>query len=448
MLLLLITAIGAVGLTAGWIFWKHWEAFVFLREALHELALGGSRTVLFPKAPRVWKSLGRDLRLISERFQEQSRKLAEEDLSMRLILSSMAEGVLLVDARGVVRMANPAMLHYSDGQELVGRRVSEVLGVRELAAALRETLRDGQRRQLEFEMRFEGEKPQPSKWMQVALSAIQHERSPVVRGAILVFHDITRLKEIEVTRREFVANVSHEFRTPLAVIGGYVETLAEGGIEDREFTSKALEAIRRHCHGLNMLIEDLLVISRLEHGKEPLNFERVEMGELFGRVLEFHAEQISEARAEMQIEVEAGAEWVEGDAWRLEHAVSNLVQNALRYGSMEGEPPRITLAARKVGERVEIACRDQGPGIPLSDQPHIFERFYRVHKDRSRNAGGTGLGLSIVKNIALAHGGEAHVESTPGDGAKFAILLPQKNPGVPPLARQFYTGGAVGRAQQ
>lgn len=401
------------------------------------MAQGDTRTILLPRAPRFFRRTAHSLRVISEMMQRQNRQLAEEDLSLRTILSSMAEGVLIVDPDGRIRLANEAAARLGEFPNPLDRRISELLPAPTLNQALQKTLADGGRRLLEISHPI-SEAQSPTRFLEVAISAVKPAQSRVIRGAILVFHDISRLKEIETTRREFVANVSHEFRTPLAVISGYVETLVEGGLEDRELTDKALSTIRKHCDRLNLLIEDLLTISRLEHRDLRLQLTRVEIRDLFQRTLDAQEASIREHRALVKIEIHPQAAWVEADPWRLEQVISNLLQNALRYGSPEGGVPCITLASHPHQEKVEISCRDQGPGIPLADQPHIFERFYRVHKDRSRNAGGTGLGLSIVRNIALAHGGEAHVESQPGHGARFCIRLPQKNPGVPPLARQFY----------
>jgi two-component system phosphate regulon sensor histidine kinase PhoR len=171
-----------------------------------------------------------------------------------------------------------------------------------------------------------------------------------------------------------------------------------------------------------LLIEDLLVLSQLESRRPGLHFEQVDLAQCVDRVIEQLDSRIRTLQATVTVDTEKRLPRIEADSVRLEQVVFNLIDNALKHGSKPGIAIRIQL--RESWDSAIIRIRDNGPGIPLSDQPHIFERFYRVHKDRSRDAGGTGLGLSIVKHIVQAHGGRVTLESTPGAGATFVVTLP------------------------
>jgi two-component system, OmpR family, phosphate regulon sensor histidine kinase PhoR len=252
----------------------------------------------------------------------------------------------------------------------------------------------------------------------VSLRPREHES---LTGALVIFHDVTQIRSLEAVRKEFVANVSHELRTPLAIITGYLETLIDGGGDD-ETNLRFLKTMHKHAQRLNLLIEDLLAISQLESRKISLHFEPVDLLESVNRVLERLDSRIREIGASVTIKAPKHLPRIEADAFRIEQALYNLVDNALKHSGTS--TVKIALEVRSDGRTVSMSVHDDGVGIPLSDQPHIFERFYRVRKDRSRDAGGTGLGLSIVKHTVQAHGGTVSVQSSPGSGATFFMNLP------------------------
>jgi signal transduction histidine kinase len=225
-------------------------------------------------------------------------------------------------------------------------------------------------------------------------------------------------------RRDFVANVSHELRTPLSIITGYLETLIDG-VPEPETARRFLRIMHKHAQRLNLLVEDLLALAQLESRKLSLHFQPVSIVDCVQKVLERMETMISAIQAEVVVELSDSLPLIEADPFRLEQVVFNLLDNALKYGNRAGA--KVVISARRDREDLILQVRDNGPGIPLSDQPHIFERFYRVYKDRSRDAGGTGIGLSIVKHTVQAHGGSVHVESHPGAGATFWVRLPLKH---------------------
>jgi two-component system phosphate regulon sensor histidine kinase PhoR len=346
--------------------------------------------------------------------QARARELAQQ----QALFNSMSEGVLLLDADGRVRLVNQALERlFGITGDIRGRTVMEALRLHQAQELVNQTLVKGQVEGFELELPgLDGNRS-----LQVN-SAVVLGPEGRQQGLILVCHDLTRLKQLENTRREFVANVSHELRTPLSMIKGYVETLIDGAKDKPEVALKFLQTIEKHTDRLTYLIEDLLTISRLESGQIVMNLQRAE---LHGVAEHVRTDLESRAAAKLvnllnEIPADTAAH---ADAERLQQVLFNLVDNAIKYGRAGG---RVVIGARKTAKnQVELWVRDDGPGIPPEAQSRVFERFYRVDKARSRDAGGTGLGLAIVKHIVQSHGGEVWVESVPGEGASFFFTLPE-----------------------
>ena len=238
-----------------------------------------------------------------------------------------------------------------------------------------------------------------------------------------MFHELTRIKQLERSRQEFVANVSHELRTPLSLIKGYVETLLDGAKDNPEVAAKFLQTVTRNAERLRLLIDDLLTISELESGHLKLNLQTVSLRSLSEKVVTDLGNRAAARRVTLCDTIPDVA--VQADPDRLEQVLSNLVDNAIKYGRVEGT---VTLTARPASDNaIEVAVQDDGPGIPPEALGRVFERFYRVDKGRSREQGGTGLGLSIVKHLVQNQGGKTWVTSEPGRGATFYFTLPRAN---------------------
>ena len=301
----------------------------------------------------------------------------------------------------------------------VGRTVMEVFRNHLLQQVIERTLRTEQPQFEELEIR--GLDQFDARFFQVTSVGLRPRENEPLAGALVVFHDLTRIKSLESVRKDFVANVSHELRTPLSIITGYLETLLEGG-EDKETGRRFLQVMHKHSQRLHLMVEDLLALSQLESKQLSLHYELIDLQECVHRVLERFDRMIKEMDAVVSVDLPATLPKLEADPLRLEQVIFNLVENALKYGGPHGV--KLKISAAYDGRDVIVRFEDNGPGIPLSDQPRVFERFYRVHKDRSRDAGGTGLGLSIVKHTVQAHGGSVVLESTPGAGAIFTVRLP------------------------
>ena len=398
-----------------------WRQVIVLRREVHQLATDGilSREIT---GPRIIKEIHQDLKQIAKRQQEIAQQIADEEFSLRTVLASMAEGVLISDASLRIRLTNERLQQmFSLAHAPVNRTVMEVFRNHRLHQVIQQTLQSAEPRSAELQVEIlEGGQFQARHFQVTSVSLYPRERESLA-GALVIFHDVSKIRTLEAVRKEFVANVSHELRTPLSIITGYLETMIDGG-DDYETNLRFLKTMHKHAQRLNLLVEDHLTISQLESRKVSFHFEQVDLSECVTRVIERLDTRIREIDALVTVNVPKHLSQIEADAFRIDQALFNLVDNALKHGGKTGV--KIRIDAWRDGSDTTIEVHDNGPGIPLSDQPHIFERFYRVHKDRSRDAGGTGLGLSIVKHTVQAHGGSVALESAPGSGARFLIKLP------------------------
>ncbi len=377
------------------------------------LALGGWHLWWQRRKVELERTLRAELAALRTQQQE---ALAQERAQSEALFNSMVEGLLLLDVAGRIQLCTSAFRElFGITTEVRGRTVLKVLRLHELAD-LTDRL-DREERVLGRELRLGGP---GGRCVEVNAAAIQIGASGR-RGAILIFHDLTRLKQLESASTEFVANVSHELRTPLSMIKGYVETLLHGAKDDPETATKFLQTIERHANRLALLIEDLLTSPELESGRAMLSLEPVPLRLFAAKVLEDFQPRASHRKIRLVNEVPDLT--AKADTDRLQQVFANLVDNALKYGRTGGT---VTLGGHALDERrVQLSVRDDGPGLPTEAVGRVFERFYRVDKARSREAGGTGLGLSIVKDIVQAHGGEVWAESQAGQGATFFFTLPR-----------------------
>lgn len=342
------------------------------------------------------------------------RQLAEANL--QIILSSMQEGAMVVDSRRAVRLANPCLRKmFSLPHHVFGQSVLEAVRDSSVDEMIAEALETGQPREQEFDLSGHW----PLITLMVTVSPMRDAAGEA--GALAMFRDVTRLNQLEKVRREFVANVSHELRTPLSIFQGYVENLVdcpEMASEDRASVYAVLE---KHSHRLNALVEDLLILARLEAKQDELEKEPLDVRAFLSEIARDWTARMAKKGVALKLNLASDLPRLEGDRLRLEQVFTNLLDNALKYTPREHS---VTLGAAARGEEVELWVKDTGQGILSSALPHIFERFYRADKARSRELGGTGLGLSIVKHIAQAHGGSVEAESAFGKGTTIRVKLP------------------------
>lgn len=363
--------------------------------------------------------LGRALNLMAQRLQERLEDLEYERAKVGAILDGMVEGVIGVDGHDQILLLNErarAMLGLGPGR---GERKPflEVVRNADLHALLREARRAGEEVVSRRELRLPGPRER-----RVQVHALPLRLGAEEVGAVMVLHDVTELRRLELVRTEFVANVSHELRTPLTAIQGYLETLQAGALEDHQHARRFLEIVARHTERLVRLLNDLTDLSNIELGRVALRLEPVSLAEVVESVLTIIRPRAESGGVALATELPSDLPAVLADHDRLAQILINLVDNAVKFTPTGG---RVTVVAQpEPGERIEIAVRDTGIGIPPDDLPRITERFYRVDKARSRELGGTGLGLAIVKHLVLAHGGELGIESEVERGTTMRFTLP------------------------
>ncbi|HEY7326052.1 MAG TPA: ATP-binding protein [Gemmataceae bacterium] len=354
---------------------------------------------------------------MSQQLDSRIARLEEDRQQLRTMLSGMVEGVVALDSEQRILYANEraTQLLGLPWQAPVGRRLWEVVRQRPLLDVVQRALDspDPQREELGWS---------GSSMRSLTVHAARLPGLPP-RGAVLVLHDTTELRRLERLRQEFVANVSHELKTPLSIIKACAETLLDGAVDDPQHRRPFLEQLDTQSNRLHALILDLLSLARIESGEELFDFQPLPVCEIVTACMERHR-----PRAESKGQVfgmvppageEALAVWADEEA--LEQILDNLLDNAVKYTPQGG---RIEVGWRRESELVCLEVADTGIGIPESDLPRIFERFYRVDKARSREMGGTGLGLAIVKHLAQAMHGSVRAASRPGQGTTFTVRLP------------------------
>jgi two-component system phosphate regulon sensor histidine kinase PhoR len=335
---------------------------------------------------------------------------------LETLLDSMIDGLIVLDANRRIALANRAAeTMFGFSRQMIGGTLLEAVRHHEVAAVAARLATEPAI--LDHELRLEGP---PGRVLQVNAIALQ-DAAGTGAGAMLVFHDLTRLRELEGARQEFVANVSHELRTPLSVIKSAAETLLDGAKTDAAALDRLLPIIDRHADRLTLLIDDLLLLAKLDSDRLVLRRQPAPLRAAAQEVFEDLAPRARAREVRLENAIPDGLV-AHADPDRLRQVLSNLVDNGIKYGRTGGV---LTVSASaRPGGKVEVCVRDDGPGIPPEALARVFERFYRVDKARSREQGGTGLGLAIVKHAVQAHGGEVRVESEPGQGAAFYFTLP------------------------
>lgn len=336
------------------------------------------------------------------------------------VAREMGSGVLALNSNSTILYANPFFLRNfplreaaggAAGGEITGRRLEEVIGNTELKKTVCGLTISRSTRPKEIEVVENG------RYYSVRFVPLKEDGDFCL---LLFLHDITEEKRVETIKKDFVANVSHELRTPLASIKGYAETLLDGGLEEAETGKDFLRVIDRHATRMSRIIDDLLVLSKLESHSMPMTSSPVDLGDLLISTKKSLKKQASDKGINLSADVPADLPKVIGDRDRLEQVVVNLLDNAIKYTPAGGS---VHLSAERENGWVRVDVTDTGIGIPPEDIPRIFERFYRVDKARSRDLGGTGLGLAIVKHIVQGLGGSLNVKSTPGKGSTFSFTM-------------------------
>jgi two-component system phosphate regulon sensor histidine kinase PhoR len=354
-----------------------------------------------------------------ERIESNMAIIVKQKMESEAVLNGMKAGVIVLDGRGHILRGNYAAQEIFPGlSTFAGRKPMELCLIQELQDACDAALE--KRGAGDFSQVNLVVSVQNSKSFDVSIVPIKGDAE---LGAIIVFHDITEIKRVEQIRRDFVANVSHELRTPLTSIKGYAETLMGLDAYDPEQTRMFLEVIQRNANHMNTMLDELLQLSRLEHGKQRLDLVSVDPASaLYSAWKSCHP---LHKKVEFVNDLGESGPSVKANFEQLVQVFRNVLENALKY--VPAETARIHVHAEHRGGEVAVCIDDNGPGIPAEDQNRIFERFYRVENDRNSAVGGTGLGLAICRHIMVNHGGRITVESPvpeTGTGSRFIITLP------------------------
>ncbi|MEK7232381.1 MAG: ATP-binding protein [Elusimicrobiota bacterium] len=381
-----------------------------------KLAQGDYSARVRPRLPDEHGQLGATLNLLAQKVQSAIHALSQEKAHLSAILSNMTEAVIAVDETGHVLAVNPALtrLFGIQPQECVGKPFLEVIRNNRLSALLNIVIKDSTRQQDEVKVLA----PEEAVFEAQAVPLLMEERCI---GALLVLHDITRLRQLEQIRKDFVANVSHEIKTPLASIKAFAETLRTGAIDDPANRKEFVEIIEKDADRMMRLVDDLLELSSIESGRRAPNFEPVALAECAMAVAASLAPLADRKQVRVDIRIPDNLPLLRADNGQLRQVLTNLLDNAIKFNKDEGS---VTVKASANQRIVTVVVQDTGSGITAENLPRIFERFYRVDKARSCELGGTGLGLAIVKHIIDAHGGSVGVESKPGQGSTFRFTLP------------------------
>ncbi len=385
-----------------------------IEELVDQIASGERPRTFLVQGGAQAQRLGLRLEKVSEDLQQLNKQIAKRESGMQTIFSAMHDALLVVDSKRHVILANKAFRNLFALPEISeGTPLLEIVRDATLDRVINDAFDHGG--PVRSELTLDG--------LQIELHAVATKNDAgEITGALVLFHDITELKKMDQIRRDFVANVSHELRTPLSILRGYIETLLDSPETSREELSRILGIMERHSKRLDVLAEDLLTLAQLESANPDLQLGKVDLSRFFGEIIRDWEKKLANKHLNMIADVAPELPSICADRARLQEALYNLLDNAVKYSCEHGE---ITLQARQRDQQVVLSVGDNGIGISKEDLPRVFERFYRVDKARTaENIRGTGLGLAIVKHIAQLHGGHVEAESELGKGTTIRMVLP------------------------
>lgn len=368
---------------------------------------------LFLKNSGEFNEIADNLTSMSIKLHGTIEESDEEKNRLNVILRSVPDALLIVDARGFITLSSASAREFFGDIAMTGLPFVEVVRNHEFSDVMDEVRRSLSPGMTTFRIDYPAEK-----YLSVRVSPLfyhEHELS----GFIAIFHDITQIEKLEQVRKDFVANVSHELKTPITAIRGFADTLLEGALDDRDNAVRFIQTIRSNSERINSLVDDLMTISKIELGVIRVEKSLIDIGEVFENLMEIFRNRISEKGLSLEISRSPELLRISADRNRLFQILTNLLDNAIKCT----ETGRIILGTGTENGKAFIFVEDTGIGIPAKYLSRLGERFFRVDPGRSRTMGGTGLGLAIVKHLVKAHGWQMEIESTPGKGTKIKIVI-------------------------
>ena len=333
-------------------------------------------------------------------------KLSQNRTELEAIISSMKEGLIVIENGGKITLCNASFEDITGKKRATGKAYWEVLRIPDFEDFVNRAFQSIDTIYEEIELEHK-------------VYLVSFNRMEKGEKLVVIFRDISSFKQLERMKKDFVVNLTHELKTPLTAIKGFIETLEE---EENIRNTQYVDIIKRHTDRMNQIVSDLLILSELEEKKREVIFEPLNLGDMVNNLLKIYKEKIEEKQLELDMDIPGNLPTVKGEKFKLEQMFINLLDNAVKYT----DKGKVSVKIRELDNRrrIEIKVMNSGLTIPEKSIPRLFERFYVVDKSRSRKLGGTGLGLSIVKHVVLLHKGEITVESIEGEGTVFTITLP------------------------
>lgn len=385
----------------------------------NELARGNYKARIFGNRINDTSLLTQSMNILARNLQQMTAAYEVQQDRLQTLIQSMGNGLILIDGKGYINLVNK---YYEDifdinADEYLTRLYYNAFEHEEIKELVEQIFitEKSVRKQLYLPLKIERRH-------------FDVYGAPIIgtneewKGVLLVFHDITELKKLEQVRRDFVANVSHELKTPMTSIKGFTETLLDGALEDKQMSEYFLNIMLKETDRLQCLINDLLDLSHIEQDSFKLTISQVDLKNILNEVTVILQSKAEEKKITLHSVIEKEGLIIEGDLNRLKQIFINLINNSLTYTADGGE---VKIDCVDIGDKLKVIITDTGIGIKKEEIPRIFERFYRVDKARSRHSGGTGLGLAIVKHLVEAHRGKITVKSDVNKGTIFAVILPK-----------------------
>lgn len=387
-------------------------------KAANELARGNYKARTYEDSSNETGQLGQSINILARNIENMTKSYEMQHDRLHTLIENMGSGLLFIDGKGYISIFNRTIseVFKKDKVALKGQLYYDAFEQRDVVSLVEEIFMTEKNVRKQLHLTIKNEQRDFEVYGAPILGANEEWK-----GVALVFHDISDLKRLEQMRKDFVANVSHELRTPITSIKGFSETLLDGAMNDETLSKEFLTIILNESNRLQILIQDLLDLSKMENKGFHLHISKVDIREMLHNSLLMHHTKAAEKNIKLELvtdELEGIS--IEGDANRLKQVFINVINNSISYSS---EGAKVTVKIETDDRNVKIHIVDTGIGIDEKELPRIFERFYRVDKDRSRNSGGTGLGLAIVKHIIEAHEGSLQVKSKVGEGTTVTICL-------------------------
>jgi len=412
-----IVVLAVAGLIIAWQVERLRRLTLQIRDFAISIAQGDLEHRLFLQQAGEYEEIAGSLNNMALSLQSEVKSLRDEKAKFETALLGISDGVLLLDQAGRVELANRAFHDmFGAGADITGKPFLEVVRNHLLADIVRAAHERHRPASAEIDITL----PRQLHLYATALPILQESLGEDrYRGIVVALHDITQLKKLEQVRKDFIANVSHEIRTPITAIQGFAETLLDGALEDREHSRTFVETIKANSERITRLVDDLMTISKIELGSVAVEKADIAFGDVADAVIALLRDKAGKKGLALNASVPPDAGLLQADRDRLIQIMTNLVDNAVKFT----EKGSVTFGLTEEGGETELFVEDTGVGIPEKHLPRLGERFYRVDAARSRTMGGTGLGLAIVKHLVKAHGWEMKIESTPGKGTRVRIFV-------------------------